>query len=457
MLVFVINQHRERLMPCSPRKARKLLKEGKAKIISRLPFSIQLLYGSSGYKQPTDLAVDLGSIHQGIGVTSETRVLIQGEIELRDDVSDNITSRQTLRRSRRNRKTRYRRSKFRHQTKRVYDSKKKKHKWKKVKVPFTSPHPVGWLPPSLQSRMDHIFWWIDKLMGLLPNPTLHLEVGKFDVQKMMNPAIQGIEYQQGEAYGYYHTRYFVFARDKYTCQVCHKKKDKILHTHHLVYRSNGGSDRADNLITVCTECHTSANHKEGGVLWEWMQKKKKTKRYKEPPFMNSMRIRVFQKYPDAAITYGNITTPNRKALGLEKSHANDAVTATGIAQITKQADSEFLIRQFRKKKRSLHEATARKGRKEKNRESKRNEKNTKQVGDFYLNDRVIAMGQVGYITGFSGGSMAYVKDVHGEYIGDPEKSYQKVNLTELVLHNHHNNWQYIAAIKKEGNGIPLAT
>lgn len=447
MIVFVINQHGEQLMPCSPRKARLLLKKGKAKIISRLPFAIQLLYGSSGYKQTTDMAVDLGSKHQGIGVTSETRVLAQGEIELRDDISDNLTSRQTLRRSRRNRKTRYRRSKFRHQTKRVYDPKKKEHNWKKVKVQFTSPRPAGWLPPSLQSRIDNIFRWIDKLMGLLPNPKLHLEVGKFDIQKMMNPAIQGVEYQQGEVYGYYNTRYFVFARDKYTCQVCHKKKDKILHTHHLIYRSNGGSDRADNLITVCTECHTSENHKPGGILWEWMQKKKKVKRYKEPPFMNSMRIHVFQKYPDAEITYGNITTPHRKALGLEKSHANDAVTATGIAQITKQADSEFLIRQFRKKKRSLHEETARKGRKEKNILSKRNAKNTKQAGVFFLNDRVIARGQLGFITGFSSGSMAYVKDVRGEYIGDPEKNYQKVNLTALTLLNHNNNWQYSAVRK----------
>ena len=442
MLVFVINANGERLMPCSPRKARLLLKSGKAKIVSRLPLAIQLLYGSSGYKQSIDVGVDLGSKHQGMGVTSETHVLMQGEIELRDDVSDNLASRRTLRRSRRNRKTRYRRSKFRHHTKRVYQPDKKKRKWSKVKREFTSPRPAGWLPPSLQSRMNNIFHWIDKWMGLLPNPALHIEVGKFDVQKMMNPDIQRIEYQQGATFGYYDTRYFVFARDQYTCQVCKKKKGKILHTHHLIYHSKGGSDRADNLITVCTECHTNENHKPGGILYEWMQKKKKTKQYKEPPFMNSLRLRVFQRYPNAEITYGSTTTPHRKELGLEKSHANDAIAITGIERITKTADSEFLIRQFRKKKRSLHEEMARKGRKIKNTRSKRNKKNTKRVGKFYLNDRVRVYGTVGYITGFTG-SFAYIKDVNGDYVMPPEKEYKQVNLSEVEQLSHHNNWQFI--------------
>ncbi len=452
MIVFVLNQHGEKLMPCSPRTARKLLEAKKAKIISRQPFAIQLLYGSRGYKQPVSVGVDLGAKHVGVAVTSETRVLAKGEIELRDDVSNLITTRRELRRSRRNRNTRYRRCKFHYHTQRYYSVKKKK--WVKSKRAFTSPRPEGWLPPSLRSRIENTFRWIDRFMAWLPNPKLSIEVGKFDAQKMMNPDIQGVEYQEGQTAGYYDVRYFVFARDNYTCQMCHKKKDKILHTHHIVYRSKGGSNRADNLITICTECHTSANHKEGGILWDWMQKHKKVKQYKETAFMNVQRQRVFAQYPDAHITYGSTTTPHRKELGIEKTHANDAIAISGIPTITKQAEEPFLIRQFRKKKRSLHEATARTGRKWKNRTSKRNRKNVKHVGDFYLNDRVIAMGKVGFITGFSGGSMAYVKDAYNEYIGDPERSYKKVNLTELRLLNHNNNWQYIAAIKKEGNGIP---
>ncbi|GAA3313392.1 hypothetical protein GCM10020331_003400 [Ectobacillus funiculus] len=82
----------------------------------------------------------------------------------------------------------------------------------------------GWLPPSIQSRIDNAFHWIDTFYLQLPICKLHIEVGKFDVQKMMNPDIQGKEYQEGDAFGYHNVRYFVFARDNYTCQVCKKKR-----------------------------------------------------------------------------------------------------------------------------------------------------------------------------------------------------------------------------------------
>ena len=115
----------------------------------------------------------------------------------------------------------------------------------------------------------------------------------------------------------------------------------------------------------------------------------------------------------------------------------------GIEMIGKMERSTFKIKQFRKKKRSLHEATARKGRKVKNTESKRNIKNVKQLKGFYLNDRVQVYGQIGYITGFTGTSMAYVKDIHGNYITHPDKSYKQVNLKDCEFLHHNNNWQYV--------------
>ena len=85
---------------------------------------------------------------------------------------------------------------------------------------------------------------------------------------MINPDIKGIDYQHGPAYGFYDIRYYVLARDNYTCQVCGKSKGKIFQLHHIIYRSNGGTDSAGNLITVCTDCHTAANHKKGGILYK---------------------------------------------------------------------------------------------------------------------------------------------------------------------------------------------
>lgn len=421
MLVFVINKHGERLMPCKPSKARKLLRDRKAKIIKHNPFTIQLLYGSSGYKQPINLGIDLGAKHIGVAITSKNNVLAKGEIELRQDIKSSLETRKIYRRSRRNRKTRYRPTRFLNRV----SSKKN-----------------GWLPPSILSRIDNTFMWIDKFTNLLPNPKVSIEVGKFDVAKMINPKIEGVDYQKGQTYGYHDTRYFVFARDNYTCQVC-KKKDKILQTHHIKYVSKGGSNRADNLITVCTDCHTSKNHKEGGVLYDWMVKNKKVKTYKEATFMNTIRQRVFQKYPNANIVYGSWTTPRRKELGLEKTHYNDAIAISGIESIRHNVDETFKIKQFRKKKRSLHEATARKGRKTPNKTQKRNSKNTKEQNGFYLNDKVRVFGKVGFISGFTNGG-CYVKDIENSYITIPDKTYKQVSFKHLEFICHNNNWQFIS-------------
>lgn len=417
--VFVLNMRGEPLMPCSQRKARILLKEDKAVIHKYNPFTIQLTYATGEAKQDCHIGVDTGAKHIGIAVTSKDKVFYKAEIELRQDVSSNLDSKRIYRRSRRNRKCRYRKQRFL--------NRKREKKW---------------LPPSLQNRINHTFNWIDKFSALVPNFALHIEVGKFDTAKMINPDINGVDYQHGQTYGFFDERYFVFARDNYTCQVCGKSKDKILQTHHIIYRSNGGTDRVDNLITVCTDCHTSANHKKGGILYKWQAEHKKVKQYKEPPFMNTLRRRIFDKYPNAIITYGSKTTPKRKDVGLEKTHYNDAIIISGITSIKENPNEWLLIRQFRKKKRSLHEATARKGRKEPNRTQKRNSKNTPYYKGFWLNDKVSVLGQVGYITGFASGS-AYIKNKNNEYITLPGKSYSQVGISNLRLISHNNNWRYI--------------
>lgn len=420
MIVYVINKHGKPLMPTKPSKARKLLKNKKAKIISYKPFTIQLIYGSRGYTQNINLGIDLGAKHIGVAIVSENKVLDKGEIELRQDISENITTKRQYRSSRRNRKTRYRKSKFLNRV----SSKKE-----------------GWLPPSIKSRINNTFFWIDKFRDLLPKPQLHIEVGKFDIQKIENPNIQGKEYREGDTFGFYNTRYYVFERDNYTCQVC-GAKDKILQTHHIVYKSLGGTDRAANLITICTDCHTSENHKKGHILYEWCIEKKKMPNYKGSTFMNIIRTRTYKKYPNARITYGYITTPKRKSLGLNKTHYNDAIAITGIDYISKNINNYFLIKQFKKKKRSLHEAIPRKGRKTKNITAKRNSKNTKSSKNFFLNDLVKFESQKAYISGFSSKNACYLKDLKNNYITKKGKSYKQINLSECKLINHNNNWQF---------------
>lgn len=416
MRVFVKNLRGKALMPCSSCKARKLLKNKQAKIIDYKSFTIQLLVATGESVQECNVGIDTGSKHIGVAITSNDKVLVKGEIELRQDVKSNLDTRIIYRRSRRCRKTRYRKARF--------DNRKRNKEW---------------LPPSIQSKLDIEFRMIDKFVSLVPNPKLFIEVGKFDTAKMIDPDIEGIEYQQGQTYGYYDTRYYVFARDNYTCQVCHKSG--ILQTHHIVYKSNGGTDRADNLITVCNKCHSYENHQKGGILYKWQQEHKKVKQYKEPPFMNIVRKRVFSKYPKAHITYGSITTPKRKELGLSKTHYNDAIVISGIKQINQDESEYFIFQQFRKKKRSLHEATARKGRKTPNREAKRNSKNTKEAYGFYLNDKVSVNGEMGYVVGFCKDG-CYVKNIDDEYIVLEGKTYKQISPKQINFISHNNNWRY---------------
>ena len=169
----------------SERKARLLLKEGKASVYRKVPFTIKLNYKTGSTVQPGYLGIDTGSQHIGItAVREDGTVLHKEEIGLRDSMTKRklLESKASLRRGRLYRKTRYRHPKWRPKTKRVYcevPDKKGRH-WKKQKNTFTSGRPEGWLPPSLQSKTDHHIRWIRKLQGLLPEGyRLSIELGRF--------------------------------------------------------------------------------------------------------------------------------------------------------------------------------------------------------------------------------------------------------------------------------------
>lgn len=110
--VYVLNRHGRPLMPCTPAKARHLLDAGKAKVRHRTPFTIQLLYGSTGYTQEVILGVDAGSKTIGLSAATETEELFSAEVKPRNDVVELMSARRQFRRARRNRTTRYRKPRF---------------------------------------------------------------------------------------------------------------------------------------------------------------------------------------------------------------------------------------------------------------------------------------------------------------------------------------------------------
>lgn len=461
MKIYVIGLNGIGLAPTTPRKARLLLKNGRARIAFRQPFTIQLTY-KTGCAHPKEMVIgiDTGSQHIGAGIISKEteQVVSKEEYELRSSMEKRslLEIRMTYRRGRRYRKVRYRHPKFKPATRRVYVEKpitQNKHQthWKKQTNTFDSARPEGWLPPSIQSKLDHHIRIISRYQKALPKDIqLRIEVGRFDVQHMENPQIRGEMYQKGSMYEYENKKAFVFSRDGYTCKCCKckagsKRKDGTtvkLVVHHVDFRSQGASDNPKRLVTVCDRCHTTAAHKPGGILYDWMLKGKTFARgYRDTAIMNILRRRLWQAFPDAAFTYGNITAADRKILHIDKTHGNDAVAiaAHGMEGI-KDIPNTTYYRQMRKQKRSLHEATPRKGRKEPNRTAKRNAKNTCVVKGIYLNDKVKAFGQTGWVTGFSGTSSVYIKNREGEYITVPGKNHKMVPMAELSVRTHCNNW-----------------
>ena len=414
-MVYVLNQRGKPLMPTKPQKAKKLLKQGKARVVSVTPFTIQLKYATGETKQEIILGVDAGSKTIGVSATTDKQELYSTEVELRNDVSELIATRQQYRRSRRHRKTRYRKARF--------DNRKKEE---------------GWLAPSVQNKVDFHIKIIEKIHSILPISKTIVEVASFDIQKIKNPDISGEGYQKGEQFGFWNVREYVLFRDGHKCHGKKNCSNMILNVHHIETRKTGG-DSPGNLITLCEECHRNY-HK--GIL---KLNLKRGSSFRDAAFMGIMRWSLYnalkELYNDVSLTYGYITKNTRITNNLPKEHRIDAFCITGDIE-AERLQNYYMIKQVRKKKRSLHEATARRGRKQPNISSKRNEKNTKQIMHkgirWCMWDKVKIEDQIGFISGFAG-NMVYVQDIEGNYIQVSSK-YKQVSTNNIKLISRNNNW-----------------
>ncbi|AKB74154.1 hypothetical protein MSLAZ_0893 [Methanosarcina lacustris Z-7289] len=319
MLVFVINQNKKSLMPCKPSKARKLLQAGKAKVVRNTPFTIKLLFGSSGYTQPVIAGMDTGSKVVGCAAIANGKVLYQSEIYLRENVSKKMDQRKMYRRTRRGRKTRYRPARF--------DNRGNSRR-------------EGRLAPSIKSKLEAHFREKRFLESLLPVTGWKVELASFDIHKITNSEVSGVGYQEGDLKGFYNVKAYVLDRDDYTCQHCREKsKDSRLHCHHIVFRSNQGSDAPENLITLCETCHKALHNGE----FKLSGSKSKTKHATE---IGILKSQIRKSGWNFAETFGYETKFRREqVLGLEKTHYFDAVAiCCRDDQKVEVEDSVFLKR-----------------------------------------------------------------------------------------------------------------
>lgn len=399
-MVYVLNLNGEPLMPTNRHgKVRRLLRDSKAKVVKKSPFTIQLLYETSNFKQDISLGVDSGSKHIGLSSTTTDEVLFEADVELRNDIVDLISTRREFRRSRRNRKTRYRKARF--------NNRKKKE---------------NWLAPSIQQKIDSHVTMIGKVNKILPISKTIVEVASFDIQKIKNPNISGEEYQEGEQLDFWNLREYIFFRDNYTCQCCKgKSKDKILNVHHIESRKTGGN-APNNLVTLCETCHRDY-HKGKIKLPKTI---KRGMSFKDASFMGIMRWSLYEKlktlYPNVSLTYGYITKNTRIKNNLPKDHYIDARCISGNP-LAKSNGEVYHYKKVRCHNRQIFKAKILKGG-----VKKRNQAPYEVLG-FRLYDKVLWKGIKCFISGRTN-NRALLRNITWEKVNDTPVNLKYLKLVE---------------------------
>lgn len=237
--VFVLDTNKQPLNPVPAGRARLLLKQGKAAVWRRFPFTI-ILKRTVPDPHVTSLRIKLdpGSKTTGIAVLND----VTGEVSFAAElvhrghkITAALTDRRAVRRSRRQRKTRYRKPRF--------DNRRNQK--------------PGWLPPSLQSRISNVMTWVGRLSRLCPLQAISMELVKFDLQQMANPEISGVQYQQGTLAGY-EVRAYLLEKWGRQCAYC-GANNVPLEIEHITPRSKSHDDRVCNLTLACHPC----NEKKG--------------------------------------------------------------------------------------------------------------------------------------------------------------------------------------------------
>lgn len=318
-MVYVIAKDGTPLMPTERHgKVKWLLRKKKAKVESACPFTIRLLYEpETRHLQPVTLGVDAGTSHVGLSASTEKKELFSGEKMLRNDVPKNIKGRSLARRTRR--------SRLRHRKPR-FDNRRR---------------PAGWLTPTMETKVRAHVKAISDTASILPISKVIIETASFDIQRIKDEDVKGKRYQEGEQMGYANVKSYVKARDGFRCWACGNSEN--LEVHHIISRCNGGSDRPENLITLCGKCHE--NHHNG--KYPLTIPFPKDKGFKGATEMNTMRWFVLGRareiMPNTAETYGYLTNWIRHQLRLEKSHANDAFCIAGNLSAARAEDAYDIL------------------------------------------------------------------------------------------------------------------
>lgn len=320
---LVLSSTKKPLMPCRAARARRLLRDGKASVYRTRPFTIILHDREDGETQPVEFKVDPGSKTTGIALVAEfprgRELLWAAHLAHRGHaIRAGLDARRALRRGRRSRNTRYREARFLNRTR-----------------------SDGWLPPSLQSRVENIRSWYGRLLRSAPVTSAVVETVRFDTQALMQPGISGVEYQQGTLAGY-EVREYLLEKWKRTCAYCGAKAVP-LQIDHIHPRSLGGTNRISNLALACAPC----NQRKGNrPLADFLSKDPvrlcRIQAQAKAPLADAAAVNATRMATGGAVRAfglptgfwsGGRTKFNRSAQGYDKDHYIDAacVGETGAA------------------------------------------------------------------------------------------------------------------------------
>ncbi|MBA3534223.1 MAG: HNH endonuclease [Ardenticatenales bacterium] len=311
--VFVLDTHQQPLAPCHPAKARKLLRAGQAAVYRAYPFTIILLRAvAEPVAPPLRLKIDPGSKVSGLAIVNDAsgEIVWAAEVAHRGEpIRTALAQRASVRGNRRSRKTRYRPPRFLNRRRRA-----------------------GWLPPSVASRVANVMTWVRRLCQLCPIQALALELARFDTQALQNPEISGVEYQQGELWGY-EVKQYVLEKWGRQCAYCDATQVP-LEVDHIVARDRGGSHRVSNLTLACVLCNQKkSNHDirdflahDPARLARLLAQAKAP--LKDAAVLNSTRWALYEALVATGLPLevgtGGRTKWNRSTRGLPKTHWLDA-------------------------------------------------------------------------------------------------------------------------------------
>ncbi|MBA2677694.1 MAG: HNH endonuclease [Ktedonobacteraceae bacterium] len=311
--VFMLDTYEKPLDPVHPGHARLLLKQGKASVWRRFPFTLILKDEvKEPVVQPLRLKLDPGSRTTGIAIVNDAsgEVVFAAELTHRGHkVKERLDSRRAVRRNRRARKTRYRKARWQNRRRRQ-----------------------GWLAPSFESRLANVLTWVHRLSRYCPISAISMELVRFDMQMMDNAEISGVKYQQGTLQGY-EVREYLLEKWNRQCAYC-GKKEVPLEVEHIVPRAKGGTDRVSNLTLACEPCNKAKGTQD---ITMFLKKKPDVLRHiqalqkgtlKDATAVNSTRWALFERVKATGLPIecgsGGLTKYNRTMRGLEKTHWLDA-------------------------------------------------------------------------------------------------------------------------------------